>query len=327
MLEGKDLILATQKFAKEKRLESWMHLLITLMTFVILYLGIFMNTPLWLKWVCSILAGLNIVRMFVIYHDYAHKTILQNSWLAQGIFTFFGLYILAPLSIWRRSHDYHHKHNSKLYTSSIGSFPIVTKEKYLEAKPQDRAIYLFIRHPLTISAGYIFAFAYGMCIKSFISSKEKHWDSVLSLVLHYSIGILIWIYGGLTLFFLGFLIPSVIASAIGAYLFYAQHNFPGTTFSEKEDWTYTAAALESSSYMKMNFIMRWFTANIGYHHIHHINAKIPFYRLPEVFAAFKEFQHPKTTSLNPGDILACFKLKVWDTEKQQMIGLETLRRK
>ena len=325
MLEGKDLILATQKYAKEERGKSWMHLFITIATFVVLYSGIFMGTPTWLKIICSIFAGLNIVRMFVMYHDYAHKTILRKAWLAEGIFTFFGLYILAPLSIWRRSHDYHHKHNSKLYTSSIGSFPIVTKKKYLSATPMERTIYLFIRHPLTIMAGYIFAFAYGMCIKSFMSSKEKHWDSVLSLTIHYGIGILIWIYCGPLLFLLGFLLPSLISGGIGAYLFYAQHNFPGATFSEKDGWTYVGAALESSSYMKMNPVMRWFTANIGYHHIHHVNARIPFYRLPEVQRAFVEFQHPKITSLNPSDIIDCFNLKVWDPELQQMIGLDKIK--
>ena len=325
MLEGKNLILATQPYAKEQRGKSWFHLAITIVTFGILYPGIYMDTPIWLKIVCSILTGLNIVRMFVIYHDYAHKTILQKSWLAEGIFTFFGLYILAPLSIWKRSHDYHHKHNSKLYTSSIGSFPIVTKDRYIAASSGERTLYLFIRNPLTIMAGYIFAFMYGMCIKSFLSSKEKHWDSVPSLVIHFTIGALIWIYAGFTLFFLGFLLPSVIAGGIGAYLFYAQHNFPGAEFQDKDGWTYVGAAMESSSYMKMNPVMQWFTANIGYHHIHHVNARIPFYRLPEVYRAFKEFQNPKVTSLNIGDIIACFRLKVWDPEKHKMIGLKEIK--
>ena len=84
---------------------------------------------------------------------------------------------------------------------------------------------------------------------------------------------------------------------MGAYLFYAQHNFPGVTFSENNEWAYEKAALESSSYMEMNPVMAWLTGNIGYHHIHHLNSKIPFYRLPEVMTRFKELQHCKRTSL------------------------------
>ena len=99
---------------------------------------------------------------------------------------------------------------------------------------------------------------------------------------------------------------------MGAYLFYAQHNFPTATFAEKEGWSYVNAALGSSSYMRMNQVMHWFTGNIGYHHIHHLNARIPFYRLPEVYKAIPELQMAKTTSLMPGEMIRCLRLKVWD---------------
>ena len=112
--------------------------------------------------------------------------------------------------------------------------------------------------------------------------------------------------------------------ALGAYLFYAQHNFPDAKYRTKEEWSYVHAALYSSSYMKMSKLMHWFTGNIGYHHIHHMNSKIPFYRLPEVFEAIKAFQQPGVTSLSPRDIYACFKLKVWDPEQSRMIGLREI---
>ncbi|MCX6351879.1 MAG: fatty acid desaturase [Bacteroidetes bacterium] len=321
MLEGKQLILATQKYAVEDRAKSWMHLVITMLTFVLLYTSILMPIPLWVKLIISIFIGLNLVRMFVIYHDYLHKAILQKSILAEVIFTIFGMYILAPQSIWRRSHDYHHKHNSKLYTSSVGSFPIVTKEKFESSSAKDKSIYLFVRSPFVISMGYFFAFMYGMCIQSFASSKEKHWDTIPALLFHFTIGAAFWYFFGVKIFLLGFLFPALISSALGTYLFYAQHNFPRVSFMDKDGWTYSDAALESSSFMKMNFIMRWFTANIGYHHIHHINARIPFYRLPEVLAAMPEFQHPKVTSLGLMDIYKCLRLKVWDVEKREMVGV------
>ena len=112
---------------------------------------------------------------------------------------------------------------------------------------------------------------------------------------------------------------------IGAYLFYAQHNFSGVSFADKGGWTYEKAAMDSSSFMVTGPIMRWFTANIGYHHIHHLNAKVPFYRLPEVMQAIPELNSPKRTSLNPVEIFRCLRLKVWDPETQQMLSLRELR--
>ncbi|HSZ72441.1 MAG TPA: fatty acid desaturase [Cytophagaceae bacterium] len=320
MLEGKKLILATKPFAKENRSESWLHTISTLTLLVISYSSIFIVNALALKIIFCLLASLISLRMFIIYHDYLHKTILQKSTAANIIFTLFGLYILAPRSIWKRSHDYHHKHNSKLYTSSIGSFPVITKRKFFSLKKSDQFIYLFIRHPFTIMLGHVFAFTFGLCIQPLLRSPDKHWDAAIALVMHYSVGFLLYMAFGPLNFVLGFLMPAVISGAIGSYLFYAQHNFPNTHFEEKEGWTYINAAMLSSSYMKMNKVMHWFTGNIGYHHIHHLNARIPFYRLPEAFHKIPELQQVKCTTLNPVEIFRCLRLKVWDTEKKCMIG-------
>lgn len=323
----KQLILATKPFAKEVRWKSWWHLFTTGVLLGGAYFGIFWPTsPLWLKIVGGVIAGLLIARMFIIYHDHQHKAILQNSKFADGVMTLWGLFVLAPTSIWKRSHDHHHTHNSKLYTSSIGSYPIVTVEKFNSFTKKERTIYLFIRHPLTITFGYLFVFVYGMCIRSFVNNRDKHWDSLIALVVHVGMGVLIAATLGWTAFWLGFILPALIALGLGAYLFYAQHNFPTATFAEKDGWSYVNAALGSSSYMRMNKVMHWFTGNIGYHHIHHLNARIPFYRLPEVFKAIPALQKAKTTSLMPGEMIRCLRLKVWDPEKGRLIGFRELRK-
>lgn len=321
----KELILATKPFAKEVRWKSWWHLLSTGTLLAALYTGVFVpKSPLWLKSVCSVLAGLTIARMFIIYHDHQHKAILQNSKVADALMTLWGLFVLAPTSIWKRSHDHHHTHNSKLYTSSIGSYPIVTVEKYKSFSKKDRAIYLFVRHPLTIAFGYVFVFFYGMCVRSFVNNRDKHWDSLLAMVLHIGIAVAIVLTLGWTALLLGLVVPAMISLGLGAYLFYAQHNFPTATFSDKEGWSYVNAALGSSSYMRMSKVMHWFTGNIGYHHIHHLNARIPFYRLPEVYKAIPALQQAKTTSLMPREIIRCFRLKLWDPERGRMIGFREM---
>ncbi|NND05318.1 MAG: fatty acid desaturase [Saprospiraceae bacterium] len=322
MLHGKELILATKRFAVEDRSKSWRLFLGTLLLLVLAYLGALVNVHIIPQLICAVLAGLLSVRMFIIYHDYLHKTILQKSSFAKVIFFFFGLYILAPFSIWRRSHDYHHAHNSKLYTSSIGSFPLVTKNDFLAASKKERRIYLFIRHPFTIALGYIFVFFWGMCIRTLLVNPKKHIDCLIALFFHLAIATGIYFTLGFQSLLLGFFVPLFISNGLGAYLFYAQHNFPAAIYKPKEKWSYSFAALHSSSYMKMSPIMHWFTGNIGYHHIHHINPRIPFYRLPEVYAQMPEFQQPGTTSLAPSDIHACFSIKAWDPEHQRMITLK-----
>ncbi|MFK7923159.1 MAG: fatty acid desaturase [Bacteroidia bacterium] len=273
----------------------------------------------------SLTTALLLVRIFAIYHDFLHKSVLKGSLGAKVIFTLFGYYTLNPSNIWTRSHDYHHKHNSKLHTSSIGSFPILSSKEFKEISKVDQFTYLFIRHPLTILFGYLFAFWWGMCLLSLIRNPAKHWDSLLAILTHCLAGACFAIFGGWEVFWFAFMIPAIISSSIGSYLFYAQHNFPEATFQTKENWSYAEAAMQSSSFMKMNPILRWFTGNIGYHHIHHINARIPFYRLPEVHESFAEFKKAKTTSLSPSDIFACLRMKVWDPDLGRMISLKEIR--
>lgn len=322
VLEGKQLILATKEYATENRSRSWYELLTTLLLLILSFSVTVLVPYVLVKLVSSLITGLLLVRTFIIYHDYQHHTILNKSKVASAIMTVFGILILAPPSIWKRSHDYHHANNSKLFSASIGSYPIATKSKYLAMTPGERRVYLAVRHPLTIALGYFSMFIIGMCVSSFTSSPRKHMDSLVALILHTAINAALIIFAGWQVWLFASLIPYMVACAIGAYLFYAQHNFPTTAFSDNKDWKYEKAALESSSYMVMNPVMQWFTGNIGFHHIHHLNARIPFYRLPEAMKAIPELQQAKTTSLRISDIIACFRLKIWDPELNRMTGVK-----
>jgi len=200
----------------------------------------------------------------------------------------------------------------------------MTKTQFLNSSKSKRFEYLFVRHPLTILFGYVFMFVYGMCLNPFLNNPKKHIDCLVALICHVVIGISLAYFFGWRGLVLAQTMPHLIAYMIGTYLFYAQHNFPSVSFNEKAGWTYEKAALESSSFMKTNRLMAWFTANIGYHHVHHLNSRIPFYRLPEAAEALPELQNAKITSLNPFEILRCLRLKVWDVEAQQMVGLRDL---
>ncbi len=316
----------TKAYAKDSPLKSWWCIFTS--TFY-LAAGLtatlpWQSMPLGARLAFSIVSGLLIVRLFVIYHDQQHRAILPRSRPAELYMRIFGIWVLCPSSIWRSSHDYHHAHNSKLRSAYIGSYPVMTTEQYAITGRWDRFKYLFIRHPLTILFGYVFVFLFSMVILPVFKSPRKHYDCILSFLLHLAIGATLVMMSGWVTLLLTLILPLAIASALGAYLFYAQHNFPTVTYKDKCGWTYEGAALESSSYLKTNPVMAWFTANIGYHHIHHLNHRIPFYRLPEIYRDIPELQAAKTTTLSPLEIIRCLRLKVWDVETQRMVGVRGL---
>jgi omega-6 fatty acid desaturase (delta-12 desaturase) len=321
---GKELILATKPFARDYTTKSWWYILSTGFLLAASIVGTLWNFNLAGKIACSLFAGLLILRFFVIYHDQQHDAILPHSRLAGALMKIFGILVLSPTSIWQSSHNHHHNHNSKLRGSHIGSFPIMTKDQYLKSSKAERFKYLFMRHPLTILSGYPIVFLYGMGWAPFFKNLRAHYDCMVAFVVHLGISASLIYFFGWQALLLTQVIPHFVASAIGTYLFYAQHNFPGVTFNDRAGWTYDKAALESSSYIKTGPLGAWFTANIGYHHIHHLNARIPFYRLPEVFSEIPELNAPKTTSLRPSEIVRCLRLKVWDVQAQEMVSLRDI---
>ncbi len=324
MRTGPELLQATKRYATDSTIRSWWCIVSTALLLALAVMGTLWFEHLAAKLVCSVLSGLLLLRQFVIYHDQQHHAILARSGLAEGLMRVFGVLALSASSVWRSSHNHHHNHNSKLRGSQIGSFPVMTRAQYESSTPRERRTYLAMRHPLTILFGYVSMFLYGMCLNPFLNDPKKHYDCLIALLVHIAIGAGLATAFGWEQLLLTQTLPHFITYAIGTYLFYAQHNFPEVSFHEKRGWTYEKAARESSSYLKTDGLMAWFTANIGYHHVHHLNAKIPFYRLPEAARALPELQNPRTTSLHPAEIFRCLRLKVWDVDLQRMISLREI---
>ncbi|MCM0606038.1 MAG: fatty acid desaturase [Xanthomonadaceae bacterium] len=317
-----ELLEETKEFTHENRALSWFHLLFTFLVIAVsCYATTVDSLPMTLRLISSLVMGLTIVRGFIIYHDYQHGAIFRASKPAKWILSVYGVLVLNPPSIWKRSHNYHHKNNSQIVSSSIGSFPIMNKLDYMNAKTSTKILYRLARNPLTILFGYFTIFIIGMCLKSFLKDPKRHADSAIALVVNLALTIYVAQFGA-EIFFLSFFIPLFISCAAGAYLFYIQHNFPDMKLKPRTEWSYLFAALYSSSYMEASWLMHWFTGNIGYHHVHHLNPLIPFYNLPRAMAAVPELQNPGRTSLMPYDIYKCFKLKLWDEMAQKMVSFD-----
>jgi len=326
----KTLHAQSKPYAKDHPLRSWWFIISTTVLLLaataatLPVLPMAGKIPLAIRLLASALAGLLSLRLFVIYHDQQHHAILAKSKAAELFMAIFGIWALSPSSIWRSSHDHHHAHNSRLRGSNIGSYPIMTRDQFQKSDGWTRFNYLFSRHPLTILFGYFTVFLVGMVVNPFLTDTRKHFDCLIALLAHLALAALLAVCFGWQTMVLALVLPRFIATAMGSYLFYAQHNFPGVSFKDKAGWTFEKAAMESSSHLKTGPIMGYFTANIGYHHIHHLNHRIPFYRLPEIYRKFPELQKAKTTSLHPLEVFRCLRLKVWCVESQRMVGVRGL---
>jgi omega-6 fatty acid desaturase (delta-12 desaturase) len=311
---------ATAAFARDRRARSWW---VVLSAIVLLGAAFAGTLPFWgwpFRAVSAVLAALLVVRLFVIYHDHQHRAILAKSRLAEALMKGVGVVLLAPSSVWRHSHNEHHAHNSKLHGSDPGSFPTMTVERFERSGAFERLRYRITRHPMTILCGYLTSFLLAMCAIPFAREPKRHWDGLLAVLLHLALIVAAVVSIGWIGAWLTVVLPFALAGCIGSYLFYAQHNFPSVVLKDEDGWTHEGAALESSSFLEMPAILHWFTANIGYHHIHHLNARIPFYRLPEAFRKIPELQTAKRTNLSPREIARCLRLKVWSTTEGRLVG-------
>lgn len=321
---GAALIKRTFPYAEEDVATTWRLFAMTAAVWVLFQVGALLH-PWWpVQLLCALLLGLTTVRIFIFFHDYAHGAIWRDSKVAWWIMTVFGLMVLSPLPVWTQTHDYHHRNNAKMLGASIGSYPTVTVGMWRGMTPTQRRWYLFARHPMTILFGYFPVFMGGMCLAAFVREPKVHWQGPLAIGLHVgAAGLAGWLLGPWAAL-VGIVLPLFVACAAGAYLFYAQHNFPAAELRGRDTWTYHHAALRASSMFDMPLVMHWFTGNIGYHHVHHLNHKIPFYRLPEAMAAIPELQSPGRTSWRPSDISACLRLALWDPERNRMIGWDEM---
>lgn len=332
---GKELFNATKPFAVEMRGRSWWLVGSTLALLTLLLLSAAL-APWWpLRLLFSIFGGLVMVRAFIMFHDYMHGAILQGSALGRVLMYGVGLLLLTPPRSWKESHNYHHANVGKIasqakhtpvVTTDIGAYPMMSVEMWSRATRFQRFRYRASRHPATIFCAYFTVFMGALCLNSTISNPRKHWPGVLVFMAHLALLSALWFAGGWQMMLFAYLLPLWIAAASGAYLFYAQHSFPGARVYTSEDWNFFDASLNTASYFKLNKVLEWFTGCIGYHHVHHLNARIPFYRLKEAMDAIPELQDPVVTRLRLSDIYDCFQANLWDPQEQCMVSYKDAQR-
>ncbi len=318
---GPELIRASKPYSAEDPATTWRLFATTVAVAAVCIWVAAMPAAGSLRYVASVVLGLTQIRLFIFYHDAMHGAIFRKSRIGKAVMKFYGLLILVPDRIWKDSHNYHHAHTAKIIGASIGSFPVMTVRMWRRATPWQRFLYRMVRGPTNMMFGYFTVFLLGMVIRPLLKNPRRNHSAALSLFVHFGTLALIVRIAGLETAFLIFLLPQMFSCAAGSYLFYAQHNFPDAVMRDRRDWSYTDAALHASSMMTGGPVMRWFTGDIGFHHVHHLNSSIPFYRLEETMNALPELQNPGTTSLSLTDVWRCFDLDLWDPDTSRMVSI------
>jgi omega-6 fatty acid desaturase (delta-12 desaturase) len=260
-----------------------------------------------------------LVRVFVVFHDCTHGSLLPsrraNTWVGKVL----GLFVLSPFQRWRHDHAVHHASSGDLERRGVGDIITLTIDEYRARSPRGRLAYRLIRHPVVMfGIGPVFAMIVGPRIVA-RGARPRMRNSVLGtdVTLVAIIGGLCWLIGWQT-FLLVWAPAAMLAGSIGIWLFYVQHQFEDAYWQSGTGWNYADAALRGSSYLKLPRVLQFFTGNIGLHHVHHLNARIPNYNLQRAHDSNPIFATVPTLSLQDG--LRAVNLKLWDADHGRMVS-------
>ncbi len=270
-------------------------------------------------------AAVFLVRSFIVFHDCSHGSFFAsrraNAWLGRSI----GLLLYAPFHRWRHDHAVHHATAGDLDRRGVGDLHTLTVAEYEALAWKGRLGYRLERNPLVmLGLGPIVAMIIGPRIVA-KGARPRMRRSVLATdaALVVVVALLVWLIGWRDyLLVLG--LPALLAGSIGIWLFFVQHQFEDVYWNDTEHWSFTDAALRGSSYLRLGALLRFCTGNIGYHHVHHLNAQIPHYHLKRAHDRTPAFKDVPTLSLGQG--LRATKLKLYDERSERLVSFRCARR-
>jgi omega-6 fatty acid desaturase (delta-12 desaturase) len=266
-----------------------------------------------------------LVRLFMIQHDCGHGSFfryrLANDWVGR----FLGVLTLTPYDDWRRAHAMHHANSGHLDRRGIGDINTLTVREFQALSVWGQLCYRLYRNPLVMfgfGAAYQFFLRHRLPIGSFRGWRA--WNSAMAtnLAIAIAAAALIWIIG-IGPFLLVQLPIGFVAGSVGVWLFYVQHQFEDTFWAHGREWDFHEASLRGSSYYDLPGILRWFTANIGVHHVHHLCSRIPYYRLPQTLR-----DNPNLRSMGRLTLLEsfrCVRLVLWDEGRGRLVSFRDVR--
>ncbi len=290
---------------------------------VLMYFGLRVSS--WLVVPLAILAGAFIVRTFVIFHDCTHGSFFKSKRANEIVGFVTGVLAFTPYHHWRWEHSVHHSSAGDLDRRGMGDVWTLTVQEYLESSRWRRFAYRFSRNPFVlflIAPLVLFLVLHRLPDKK-ASPRDRCWLHATNAAILLVAITLAWIYG-VKAYLVIQLIIITIASVSGVWLFYVQHQFEDVYWERRPDWDYARAALEGSSFYKLPKILQWFSANIGFHHIHHLSPRIPNYELERAHRSEAMFQKVEPLTLRTS--LKSLTFRLWDEAGRRLTGFRAVKR-
>ena len=270
----------------------------------------------------SVVAGMFLVRLFIVQHDCGHHSFLRNKAACDWIGRCLSMLTLTPYGYWRRDHDKHHATSGNLDHRGIGDITTLTVSEYVSRSYAKRFLYRIYRSPLVLfgfGPAWQFLLRNRLPIGLHGRTAEKSRRSIIltNLALAGFFGIIGWFSGFSTLAII-WLPPVVIAATVGVWLFFVQHAFERTYWERGDKWNFVDAALRGCSYYRLPGWMHWLTGWIGLHHIHHLAPRVPFYNLKAAMAEVPGLQDAPALGLL--ESLGCIKLALWCERRKRLVS-------
>jgi acyl-lipid omega-6 desaturase (Delta-12 desaturase) len=329
-MERPDWLVAMKRFERIDPRRSLRELLNSLLPYLGLFaamsLALRLGLPYWIVLVLSLPAAGFLVRIFIILHDCGHYSFSDEPRVNSAFGYACGVLTFASFPDFRRSHAVHHATVANLDKRGVGDVPTMTVEEYRDAGPGRRAFYRIVRNPVFLFL--IFAPISFLFVARFPQDYSHRSDVIGTLATDAALALLIALACSTMgiLPYLAVQLPiTYVSTVVGTWLFYIQHQFKTVYWIRDSEWDLVKASLAGASFYDLPAILRWFTGNIGFHHIHHLRPRIPNYMLKEAQAEVEELRAVKPITLRSG--FESLGLRLYDEELGRLVGFREAKAK
>jgi acyl-lipid omega-6 desaturase (Delta-12 desaturase) len=266
----------------------------------------------------GLVATVFLMRMYSLFHDLSHNSIFDSRRANARWGHLLGFLLFTPYRWWQRQHSLHHAHTGDLDHRGVGEINTMTVAEYESASRQRRLAYRLYRNPLLmllVGPSLVFLFE-----RRF--PQRGMTPRILFSVVLTNLALLAWALGwsslvGWQTFLLIQGTTLIAGGAVAAWMLYIQHQYEDTYYQAPGEWRFELAALQGSSYLRLPRPLAWAVGNANYHHVHHLSAKIPNYRLREAHESHPMFRRTPVVTIRSS--IATFRLKLWDTDSESLV--------
>lgn len=273
----------------------------------------------------SLFAGLFVVKIFIIQHDCGHGAFFKDKKYNNFLGPLLTVFTMTPYGQWAKEHNKHHATSGNLSHRGIGDVLTLTVEEYKNASFKKRIWYRTFRNPFFLfTAGAMLHFLVKQRVPFYKTKHLSSWKSVMFTNIYMlAVGTALCYWLGAATFFKIYIPITFVAAASGTWIFYIQHQYENTYWEDDKTWNYCDAALYGCSFYDLPKWLHWMTGYIGYHHIHHLSAKIPNYRLEACYYSVPQLQHPVKIGILESR-KSCW-LSLWDETNKKMVSFKDVK--